>query len=73
PLDGNFRFIDWHPHGHMLAVVGGDNLLRLWNHGAVVQPFEAHSDIINVAKWSPDGRYIALGGENGVIRILGEH
>ncbi len=69
PSEGRFRSVDWSPDGTEIAIVGGDNYLRLWQDGVVQPLISAHEDFVNVARWSSDGRLLATGSEDGCVKI----
>ncbi len=68
-MQGRLSAIDWHPNGRDLLKVGGDRYLRLW-HGGVPQPLvDTGGAYLNVASWSPDGRYLAVGAGDGAVSV----
>jgi len=70
----------------ILSVIFSRNILRLWDveSGVPVKTFIGHTDHVQCAKFSPDGRYFASSGSDRTIKIwdttsgtplktLGEH
>ena len=73
------------PTGDQLAVGGHDGQVRLWSNGSVCQHsvtaggeprcvdtpqrFRAHSAPVRAVAWSPDGRFLTTGGEDGILAI----
>ncbi|MFK0217004.1 WD40 repeat domain-containing protein [Streptomyces vinaceus] len=63
------------PNGHVLAVGGADNLVRLWDVADPTRP-AVRSDLnaqgrdgIGCVEFSSDGAVLALGGRDGVITL----
>jgi WD40 repeat protein len=73
------------PAGDQLAVGGNDGYLRLWENGLSCQQssvtaretlcvdapqrLRAHTAPIRSIAWSPDGHYLATGGEDNILAI----
>jgi len=59
------------PAGKLLATVGDDHLLRIWNldDGTVLYRLSAHSDWIKAVSFRPDGKTVATAGDDCRIRI----
>lgn len=59
------------PTGKLLATVGDDHLLRIWNldDGKVLYKLAAHTDWIKAVSFSPDGKAVATAGNDRRIRI----
>jgi WD40 repeat protein len=57
--------------GKLLATVGDDHLLRIWNleDGAVLYRLAQHSDWIKAVCFRPDGKALATAGDDRRIRI----
>ncbi len=78
------RAVSFASSGGQLAVGGDDGIVRLWN-GLVCQlqaqvPFgtqcvdapqrlHAHTDRVRALAWSPDSRFLATGGDDGMLAI----
>jgi hypothetical protein len=73
------------PGGNMLAVGGMDGILRLWQNGLTcqtmgngamqgqcidpVQHLSIDTQPIRALAWSPDGRFVATGGDDNMLLI----
>ncbi len=73
------------PAGGQLAVGGDDGQVRVWSNGLVCQQssvtaqgalcidvplrFRAHAGAVRAVAWSPDGQYLATGGDDGQLSI----
>ena len=57
--------------GKMLATVGDDHILRIWNleDGKVLYRLAAHTDWIKAVAFHPDGKAVATAGNDRRIRI----
>ena len=81
----SMRAVAFAPTGGQLAVGGHDGHIRLWSNGSVCQHsvtaggeprcvdtpqrFRAHSAPVRAVAWSPDGRFLTTGGEDGILAI----
>jgi hypothetical protein len=79
------RTLAFAPMGSLLAVGGDDGIVRLWNNGLVCQQqtqgqfgeqcldvpvrLHAHTKAVRAIAWSPDGRFLATGGDDGKLII----
>ena len=59
------------PCGHFLAVMSHDGYMRLFNHDTMELIGTARSYFggFSCVAWSPDGRYIACGGEDDLVTV----
>lgn len=60
------------PVGTLLASVGADGRLVLWDPGETSDPLE-RVDLgapLTTLGWSPDGRAVAVGGQDGVLTVV---
>ncbi len=79
------RALAFAPASMALAVGGDDGIMRLWNSGTVCQRqaadafgtrcldmpqhLQAHTKPVRAAAWSPDGRLLATGADDGKLVI----
>lgn len=73
-LSGHTERIDclsFQPNGPYLVSGGRDWRVSLWQPGKVQHPLDVHlTDAeVSVIRWSPDGRYIAVGERQGKLGI----
>jgi WD40 repeat protein len=74
PERNDVNGVTWSPHGIIVAAAHGARGaggLRFWNAatGTVVQSLASPAGWLRGLSWSPDGRWVAAGGEDGVVRI----
>ena len=74
------RALAFAPTGSQLAVGGDDGIVRIWN-GLTCQvasngqcmdmpmQMHGHTKIVRALAWSPDGRFLATAGDDGVLAI----
>ena len=83
-MDGNGVSLNaqaFEPRGNMLAVGGMDGTLRLWQNGLTCQKtqqgqcidatqhFTISAQPMRALAWSPDGRFLATGGDDNMVLI----
>jgi WD40 repeat protein len=63
--------LDWQPGGAHLVSGGRDWRLSLWLPGKATQAIDAHlaEGEVTVVRWSPDGRYVAVGAAQGSLAL----
>src|SRR5205823_1399789 len=58
--------------GARLVTCGDGGIVRIWDvasHGEIGPPFRPHQSAVNCAGFSPDGRWIATGGNDGYAKL----
>ena len=71
PSEAEVTRVRFSPDGKLLATVGQDRVVRLWNVSdwTLVGQLSKHQRTINGIAWSPDSRRIASSDRDGVICI----
>lgn len=63
--------VSWNRNGHSIACVVGTDTIYLWEDGIPQQPLMVNDDDkLFSTKWSPDGKYLAVGGLSGIVRVF---
>ena len=79
------RTVAFAPASSLLAVGGDDGIVRLWGNGLTCQQqtggtsggqcldvpvrLHGHTKAVRALAWSPDGRFLATGGDDGMLII----
>ena len=65
--------VAWSPDGNLLASVGGDSNVLIWdvNNGEKLRTLTGGTDVVNSIAWSPNGKRLASGCDDGTIRLWG--
>ncbi len=70
---GESYCVCWSPDGTRLAVTGANSPLvvsiRESTSGRWLADLDAHQSEVSSVAWSPDGRYVATGSEDGICRV----
>ncbi|MFP4528584.1 MAG: choice-of-anchor D domain-containing protein [Candidatus Kapaibacterium sp.] len=69
--DAIIRKISWSNSSNLIAGAGSDGKIYIWNPG-IPEPIEvidAHNGAVASIEYSPDGMYLASGGEDGILKI----
>jgi WD40 repeat protein len=63
--------LDWSPDGSLLAAAAGSGpvVLLANDGGGRRHEFQGHDGGTNCLSFSPDGRYVASGGQDGMVKI----
>jgi WD40 repeat protein len=55
----------------MIAVGSWDNMVHILNAQSGEQVYERHyNEVVNAVAWSPDGTYLAVGGDDDQVQIV---
>ena len=75
PSDSEVTRVRFSPDGNLLASVGMDFQVRIWQLADQTEwvALDGHEHTINGLDWSPDGRLLATGDREGVVRIWDPH
>ena len=63
--------VDFHPFGDFLASGSLDTTLKVWDlrRKACISTYRAHGRGVSIARFSPDGRLLASGGQDGDLKV----
>ena len=69
--EGEVTAIDLNPDGSILASVGEDNMLKIFDilSGREIDTVDSQHSAVNDAKFSPDGQKIVTVGRDGIVKI----
>lgn len=64
-------WVDWHPKGSVLAAGGADSTVWMWQlpSGNVMNVFSGHSDAVSCGSFTPDGKRLITGSEDGTLIV----
>jgi WD40 repeat protein len=68
---GGARGLAFHPHGQFLAAATLGQAVRVFDfaQGRLVQELIGHLDAVTCLAYSPDGRWLATGGDDRCVRL----
>jgi WD40 repeat protein len=71
PPPSELAAVAWSPNGEMIAGVGSNGLVRIWDAdtGQVLHDLQGGARFVNSVAWSPDNTRIASGGDDPTIRV----
>src|SRR5690606_9830949 len=65
--------LDCHPfeNSNLFVSAGNDTNLKVWDSKmkSNICTFKGHTHEVNVCKFSPDGKYIISGDEDGIVKV----
>ena len=69
------RYVEFHPFGEFFASGSSDASVKIWDvrRKGCIQTYTGHQGPLNVLRITPDGRWIATGGEDGVVKVEWNH
>ncbi len=63
-------FLAWAPDSQRLAIVNRGNEVTVWQPGSgETVELKGHTDPVRAVAWSPDGRRLVSGGDDGTLRF----
>jgi katanin p80 WD40 repeat-containing subunit B1 len=68
----NIRALSFHPYTTEFLASGSlDTSLKVWDvkRKGCIQTYKGHTQEINCVKFSPDGRWVVSGGEDGIVKV----
>jgi katanin p80 WD40 repeat-containing subunit B1 len=63
--------VEFHPFGEFFASGSVDTNLKIWDvrRKGCIQTYKGHTKAINIIRFSPDGRWVISGGDEGVVKV----
>ena len=63
------KAIGFAPNSNLLAAMGDDGYVRLWQGKRSIQTLKGSDSGLSCMAWHPTGKYLAAGGQNGELLI----
>lgn len=63
--------VEFHPFGELLGSGCTDSSTKVWDlrQKSCIQTYHGHEGAIKVLRFSPDGKWIVTGGEDGIVKV----
>ena len=63
--------LQWHPYGEFFASGSVDTNLKIWDirRKTCIQTYKGHARGVRQIIFSPDGRWVLSGGDDGVVKL----
>ena len=63
--------VQWHPYGEFFASGSVDTNLKIWDirRKTCIQTYKGHTKAVRQIVFSPDGRWVVSGGDDGVVKL----